>query len=261
MTYDGGNLIFDQSEKNELVSNYPQSNKYIIKVLSGSDFLKGTVRYSFWISDEELEDAMTIPPIRERIDLVRKFRLKSGSVARSLSDRPHSFRFPKRANEIQIVIPRVSAENRIYYPAGIVAGDTITTDATYGIYDCGIWILGIILSKMQMAWLRTLCGRLGNGYRYSSSICYNSFPFPDISETKKQEIEEAVNDVLDVRDSHVGWTLAELYDPDKMPEDLRCAHHRLDQVVDSCYRTKPFTNDEERLNCLFSLYERLINNN
>ena len=119
------------------------------------------------------------------------------------------------------------------------------------------WLFGILTSLMHMAWVKTVGGRLETRYRYSSQLCYNTIPFPKISEAKKQEIEEAAEEVLLVREDYPGKTLAELYDPDKMPDDLREAHHKLDLIVESCYQDKPFANDEERLECLFKLYEKM----
>ena len=125
------------------------------------------------------------------------------------------------------------------------------------IYDGGLWIFGLLSTRIHMIWTKAIGGYLGTSIRYSTQLCYNTFPFPKISEAKKQEIEEAAEEVLLVREDYPGKTLAELYDPDKMPDDLREAHHKLDLIVESCYQDKPFANDEERLECLFKLYEKM----
>jgi len=257
MTYDGGNLIFSEEERRDMLRHNPSLAKYIVKLQSGSDFIDGHCRYSFWIEENEVHEALSFDAIKERVEKVRMFRLNSGDVAKSLADRPYCFRFPKKAKKHMVIIPRTTSSNRKYLPVGLLDRDTITTDSAYGIYDQPNWILGIIMSRMQVVWMIPLCGRLGTGFRYSSSICYNSFPFPKISEAKKQKIEEAAEEVLLVREDYPGKTLAELYDPDKMPNDLREAHHRLDLIVESCYRDTPFANDEERLECLFKLYEKM----
>ena len=121
-------------------------------------------------------------------------------------------------------------------------------------------LFAVLTSIMHMLWVKTVCGKLESRIRYSTQLCYNTFPFPKISDSKKQEIEEAAEEVLLVREDYPGKTLAELYDPDKMPDDLREAHHRLDLIVESCYQEKPFANDEERLECLFKLYEKMTKN-
>lgn len=259
MTYDGGNLIFNEEEKKIILQKEPEVSKYIVKLQSGSDFIDNIYRYSFWIEEKDLNDALQFNSIKERIDKVKNFRQNSGSVAKSLVDKPYCFRFPKRAKNHMVIIPRTTGENREYLPVGLLDNNTITTDAAYGIYDYSNWILGIIMSKMQIVWMKPLCGRLGTSFRYSSSICYNSFPFPTISEEKKKQIEEAAENVLVTRAFYSEKTLAELYDPDKMPEDLKEAHAVLDDIVESCYPGYPFANDEARLECLFKLYEKMTN--
>lgn len=254
MTYDGGNLIFNEEEKKIILQKEPEVSKYIVKLQSGSDFIDNIYRYSFWIEEKDLNNS-----IKERIDKVKNFRQNSGSVAKSLVDKSYCFRFPKRAKNHMVIIPRTTGENREYLPVGLLDNNTITTDAAYGIYDYSNWILGIIMSKMQIVWMKPLCGRLGTSFRYSSSICYNSFPFPTISEEKKKQIEEAAENVLVTRAFYPEKTLAELYDPDKMPEDLKEAHAVLDDIVESCYPGYPFANDEARLECLFKLYEKMTN--
>ena len=259
MTYDGGNLIFNEEEKKIILQKEPEVSKYIVKLQSGSDFIDNIYRYSFWIEEKDLNDALQFNSIKERIDKVKNFRQNSGSVAKSLVDKSYCFRFPKRAKNHMVIIPRTTGENREYLPVGLLDNNTITTDAAYGIYDYSNWILGIIMSKMQIVWMKPLCGRLGTSFRYSSSICYNSFPFPTISEEKKKQIEEAAENVLVTRAFYPEKTLAELYDPDKMPEDLKEAHAVLDDIVESCYPGYPFANDEARLECLFKLYEKMTN--
>ena len=257
MTYDGGHLIFDEREKDELIAAEPSISKYIVKLQSGSDFIYGEYRYTFWIEDSDAKEALCLKGISEKVEKVKDFRLKSGDVAKSLANKPYCFRFPKKAQNHTFIIPRTSSDTRQYLPVGILDSDTITTDAAYGIYDEPIWILGIIMSRMQVVWMRPICGRMGTGFRYSTSLCYNSFPFPIISAEKKQEIESAAENVLITREYYPEKTLAELYDPDKMPQDLREAHAKLDDIVESCYPGYPFASDEARLECLFKLYEKM----
>ena len=111
-----------------------------------------------------------------------------------------------------------------------------------------------------MVWVRAVAGRMKTDMQYSNTICYNTFPFPSISDTKKSEIEEAATNVLLARENYPEKTLADLYDPEKMPEDLRAAHEELDAIVESCYPGAPFPNDEARLECLFKLYEKMTAN-
>ena len=140
---------------------------------------------------------------------------------------------------------------------GYVNKRSVVPNSAFMINDAPIYLFALLTSMMHMIWVRTVCGKLESRIRYSTQLCYNTFPFPQISESKKQEIEEAAEEVLLVREDYPGKTLAELYDPDKMPDDLREAHHKLDLIVESCYQDKPFANDEERLECLFKLYEKM----
>ena len=121
-------------------------------------------------------------------------------------------------------------------------------------------LFGILTSAMHMAWVRAIGGRLETRYRYSAGLCYNPFPFPKLTEAKKEEIKKAAKNVLGVREDHYEQTLAELYDPETMPDDLREAHHQLDLLVDSCYRERPFNDEDERLEWLLKLYERMNRN-
>ena len=243
-----------------MIEHEPGIARYIIKLQSGSDFIENKIRYTFWIEKNEFEEALKYDAIKNRIDKVREYREKSGDVAKSLARFPYQFRFPKRAKEHFIIIPIVTSERREYLPVGVLDNNTITTNASYGIYDTSLWILGIIESKIHMLWVKSVCGRLETRLRYSSSICYNTFPFPSISNSKKSEIEDAATEVLLARENYPEKTLADLYDPDKMPQDLREAHEALDTIVESCYPGAPFANDEARLECLFKLYEKMTAN-
>ena len=143
-------------------------------------------------------------------------------------------------------------------PIGFLNSDYVISDSAQAIYDAKEWVFAMIMSRMHMTWLRAVAGRLKSDYRYSTALCYNTFPFPEINESQKQELEKRVYKVLAEREAHSEKTLAQLYDPDKMPDGLREAHHQLDLAVERCYRSKPFESDEERLEYLFKLYEQMI---
>ena len=134
------------------------------------------------------------------------------------------------------------------------------SNSAFAIYNAPIWLFGILTSRIHMDWVRAVGGRLKTDYRYSAGLCYNTFPFPKLTEAKKKEIEAAAEEVLLVREDYPGATLADLYNPDKMPLPLLQAHQRLDDIVESCYPGYPFSNDEARLECLFKLYEKMTNN-
>ena len=200
-----------------------------------------------------------IPDFRQRIEELKIIREKSSRP--QLAAIPHLFAQITQPLGIPfIIIPAVSSEHRNYIPMGYLDENNIAANSCMVVGTDEKWLFGILTSLMHMAWVKTVGGRLKTDYRYSAQLCYNTFPFPKISDSKKQEIEEAAEEVLLVREDYPGKTLAELYDPDKMPDDLREAHHRLDLIVESCYQEKPFANDEERLECLFKLYEKMTKN-
>jgi hypothetical protein len=256
--YDGGNLILNEEEKRELINSYPEASKFI-KILSGSfEYINNHTRYCLWIEDDFIEEALKIQPIKERVDKVKESRLAGGKIAKNYSHLPHRFYMTNRAKESQILIPRVSSIRRNYIPLGFLNADTIISDSAQALYDPETHVFSIINSEMHMAWVRVVAGRLKSDYRYSAVMCYNTFPFPSISETQKQELEQCVFRILEERENHSEKTLAKLYDPDKMPEGLREAHQLNDLAVDRCYRSMPFESNEERLEYLFKLYEKMI---
>ena len=257
MPYDGGNLILTSVDVNDLVGQFPNTNKYIKKLIGSADFINGNVRYCLWIPDNELETALLCPIIQKRVNKTREMRLSSpDSGARKLALKPHQFREFNECDNNTLIIPSTSSERREYIPMGFADTNTVITNSNYSVSNATLTLFGIVTSKMQMIWMKAIGGRLKSDYRYTSLV-YNTFPFPEISEEKKKEIEEAAEEVLCVRAEHSEKTLAEMYDPDKMPADLRAAHHTLDLIVESCYRKEPFTSDEERLEHLFKLYEKM----
>lgn len=255
---DDGNLIFTTEEKNELVIQYPILIHYIKRYIGSVEFINGSERWVLYVEDEDLHKIQEIPEINRRFENVTTFRLKSKQTGTyQLAEFPNKYFYCSYQNTTSIIIPRVSSERRKYIPIGLLDSNTVTADSAFTINNGNSFILGVLLSYVHMIWVKSVGGRLKTDYRYSSTLCYNTFPFPKISDVKKQEIEEAAEEVLLVREDYPGKTLAELYDPDKMPDDLREAHHRLDLIVESCYQDKPFANDEERLECLFRLYEKM----
>lgn len=258
MPRDGKNLILDEQQKELLIFQYPQAKRFIKKYCGSDDFINGNKRYCLWIKNEELKQALLIPPIAERIRKVREFRLKSNAASTvNYADRGHLF--VQRAHQLglSIICPRVSSENREYIPIGFLNDDTVISDAAFAIYGAEPWLFAILTSKMHMVWVGVTCGRLETRLRYSAFLCYNTFPIRPLSEEEKQQLELAAFGVLDAREAHSDKTLAELYDPQKMPPDLRKAHDKVDDLVDRIYNPKGFNNDEERLDCLFSLYEQM----
>ena len=257
MPLEGTFLRFTEDEKNTFEENEPGISKFIKKVIGGEELLKGHKRYCFWIDNEDLDEALSFNEIARRVEQVKIFRVDGGDVARTLVNRSHQFRYRTIAKESMIVLPCTSSETRQYIPSQYFDNSYISLNSAQVIYDAEPWIFGVISSLMHMVWMRTVAGRLKTDYRYSSALVYNTFPFPNISQKQKDEITELVFGILDEREKHSQKTLAQLYDPDKMPEGLRKAHHILDRAIEQCYRTKPFESDEERLEYLFKMYEEM----
>ncbi len=256
---DGGNLLLTPTEKEELLKQYPSSIKFLKKILGSEELINGKDRWCLWINDDSLIEAESIPPIKERIGLVKAMRLMSkDSGTNKMATKAHQFREMYCADKDLVVIPAVSSENRTYIPMGFFDKDVVVTNRNFAIYDSDYYIFGLISSLMHMVWVQAVAGRLETRINYASTICYNTFPFPPISERQKQELEQSVYRILEEREAHSEKTLAQLYDPEKMPEGLRTAHHQNDLAVERCYRSKPFESDEERLEYLFKLYEQMI---
>jgi hypothetical protein len=258
MARDDGNLLLEEHEKTELIEKYPQLDRVIKPFIGGAEFMRGLKRYCFWITEEQYKSLRNIPELENKLAKVSEFRAKSDAPStQAYADRPYLFVQRTYKNEDFVYIPQVTSERRKYVPIGLFEKGTITSDKAFSVYNGGSYVFGVVSSIMHMIWFRTFGGRLKQDYSYSSNMCYNSFPFPKITAEKKAEIEAAAEEVLITREYYPEKTLAELYDPDKMPQDLREAHAKLDDIVESCYPGYPFASDEARLECLFKLYEKM----
>lgn len=255
--YDGGNLLLSGEEREQIVSNFPEAKSLFRRILGSEDYLNGKERWALWIDNANYGLASKIPPINLRITRTEEFRKHGGDVARGLVDRPHQFRYTHQANRSLIIIPRVSSERRIYIPFGYLNSNYIVSDSAQAIYDAELWVLAIISSKMHMAWVRTIGGYLGTSIRYSSALCYNTFPLPLLTEKNKADLTRCAEDILLAREAHFPETMATLYDPDNMPENLKHAHDRNDEVLERIYIGRLFKNDTERLERLFELYTKM----
>lgn len=260
MARDGGYLILNKAEYNSLIEKYPIARSYIKRLYGSQEFIKGNIRYCLWLDDSNKNEAIKIPEIKTRIQNVYNFRINSKAKTTNQYAKV-SYRFAQRVDFKQnvIIIPSTSSERRTYIPMGFLGKDAIVTNSALAIYDAEPWVFGVVTSRMHMVWVRAVAGRLKTDYRYSAELCYNTFPFPHISDKQKKIIEMHVDNILAEREKHSDKTMAELYDPDKMPESLRQAHHNLDIAIELCYKKRPFDNDEQRLEYLFKMYEIMTN--
>lgn len=257
MPNDGGNLIIEAADFDEFW-DIEELRSYIKKLVGSKELLHSLPRYCLWLHDAP-KKILEIPQVAKRIESCRQKRLSSRDPGcRKLASRAHEFRDTNNP-ETAIAIPRVSSERRFYVPMGFFTSDTIISDSCQQIPNGTIFDFGILESRMHMTWMRTVCGRLKSDYRYSRDLCYNTFPWPEATAKQKEQIENLSTNVLIAREMHPEMTLAELYDPEKMPDDLKKAHQELDFAVDRLYRKKGFESDEDRLQHLFKRYEALVN--
>lgn len=256
---DGGNLILSTIEKEMLIDKYPQSQMFIRKLSGSEEFINGSERWCLWITSDLFEKAIEIEEIKTRVEKVRQMRLSSTKEAtRESAKSSFAFGEIRFFSTNSIIIPSHSSENREYIPLGFLDESTIISNSAFAIYNAEIYLFSILNSSMHIDWVLAVCGSLETRIRYSNTLCYNTFPFPPISKSQKEELEQCVFRILEERENHSEKTLAQLYDPKKMPEALREAHRLNDLAVERCYRSKPFESDEERLEYLFKLYEKMI---
>lgn len=271
MPRDGGYLIIStQEERNSIISEYPELSHYIKNYVGSEEFIKDKHRYVFWLNEKTYQEVKDNPIIQKRVEAVKANRLaSSASSTQAAAKTPYAFVQKGEYDEayatfkasgedefLQILVPRVSSENREYVPMGFVGEDTIISDSAMAVYNAPIWLLGLLESHMHMVWLRAVGGRLKTDYRYSAGLVYNTFPVPELSTRRKNMIEEQIFEILDLREELDG-TLAELYHKDTMPESLRDAHKKLDEIVERAYKDTPFKSDEERLSHLLKRYKEM----
>lgn len=258
MPYDGGNLLLTRSEV-EALDVVPSLRQSLLRRIYGSkEFISGIERYCLWITDDRLSDAMQMPEIAERIKAVRAMRLKSTDAGgRALAARPHQMREMRTATTQAIIMPRTSSEARPYLPAGLLDDESIISSEAFAIFDAPVWQLALLISKMHVMWIATICGQLETRYRYSNVLGWNTFPVPTLTDKNKMDLTRCAEDILLAREAHFPATIADLYDSDVMPADLREAHERNDEVLERIYIGRRFRNDTERLEKLFELYTKM----
>jgi type II restriction/modification system DNA methylase subunit YeeA len=257
MPLDGGNLLLSDEEKNEFVLKEPKAEKFIKPLISAYEFLNGEQRWCLWLVGVEPSELKQMPEVLKRVEAVKKFRLDSVAPStQKFAMIPTLFRDRNRP-DTYIVVPRVSSENRPYIPFGFFDKNSIVSDTCMSIPMGTQYHFGVLMSKMHMAWVKYICGRLKSDFRYSKDIVYNNYPWPEVpTEKQTSAIETAAQIVLDTREEFPDNSLADLYDPLTMPPALAKAHNDLDRAVDLAYRQQPFTSEANRMVFLFELYEK-----
>jgi hypothetical protein len=259
MPNDGGHLVVNENEKEQLLSDSPEIGQYLRPFLGSVEFINSLKRWCIWLANANPSEIRRIPALMPRVEGVREHRLQSSRQAtRELAMTPTLFAEIRQPKSRYLLIPKNPTCRRPYLTVGFMPSTVIASDQCLVVPDAGLFEFGVISSAIHIAWAATIGGRLKSDYRYSSTIVYNNFPWPQhVSDTKRVAVEKASQEVLDIREQFPDATLADLYDPLSMPAALAKAHIRLDRAVDRCYRSQPFPNERNRVEFLFKLYLQL----
>tara|TARA_R110002020_G_scaffold219395_1_gene427288 strand:+ start:2147 stop:4915 length:2769 start_codon:yes stop_codon:yes gene_type:complete len=256
MPRDGGHLVVSREQIVSEGEGDPIFMKHIRPFFGSEDFIKGKTRYCLWIDKDEYQDSLKSPSISKRLDAVKKMRLESKAAStRDFAKSPYRFvQIQGTSKRSTLIVPRVSSERRPYLPVGLLDSRSVIADSAFALYDAPLWNLAVIASRIHLIWVAAVCGKLKTDYRYSNTLGWNTFPVPKLTEKNKEDLTHCAEDILLAREAHFPATIADLYDPEKMPADLRAAHDRNDETLERIYIGRKFKNDTERLEKMFSLY-------
>ena len=253
-------LMLTRGEARRLASTVPEAARFLRPLFGSREYISGTPRFCIWITDDDLAAAMDISDIAERVHEVKVARARKSKdgQAQKLVATPHRFRDQYCAAESLLVVPIVSSENRDYLPVGLVGGDAIVHNKAFALYDAPLWNMALIASRLHWVWIGTVCVRLRTDFSYSNTLGWNTFPVPPLTEKNRANLTACAESILLAREAHFPATIADLYDPEKTPDDLRAAHERNDEVLERIYIGRRFRNDTERLEKLFDMYSATV---
>lgn len=259
MPNDNGNLILDRQETHSAIEDYNVPSHLIKPFYGSQEFIRGCPRFCIWVNDNEITDASKNTWLNERFEKNKQSRLKSSRpTTQSLSNKPHQFgEIRQTGKEEIIVIPGISSENRDYLPCGILETGIIVNNKNYVLLDAPIWNMSLIASRLHWVWIGTVCVRMRTDFSYSNTLGWNTFPVPKLTTKNKEDLTRCAEEILITRERHFPATIADLYDPEKMPDDLKRAHERNDEVLERIYIGRKFKNDTERLEKLFEMYSQM----
>ncbi|TFD55738.1 hypothetical protein E3T41_17280 [Cryobacterium sp. Hh38] len=241
-----------------MLADDPRSAPFIKRYMGSAEAINDGERYCLWIPEGSVAAARAISAIESRLVRVASERSKSKAASTvAYAAQPHRFVQISYKPTESILVPSISSERRDYIPIGYVGPETVISNKGFAVYDAQPWVFGLLTSRMHMAWTNAVSGRMEMRYQYSNTIVYNNWPVPPLSNAVKEKLTAAALRVLDVREYHCERTLAQLYDPDLMPSDLRAAHADVDALVDSIYSKRGYETDEQRLSDLFGMYEKM----
>ena len=259
MPNDGGHLLLDVNQARAAVVDHSVPAAFIRPFLGSQEFIRGMERRCIWVTDDQYKGANENEWLRACFEAVRERRAASDrTTTKDLAQFPYRFgEVRQRGDETVIVVPSVSSEGRDYLPVGYLPPGTIVSNLAFALYDAPLWNMALIASRLHLVWIATVCGKLETRYRYSNTLGWNTFPVPLLTEQNKTDLTRCAEDILLAREAHFPATVADLYDPDQMPENLRHAHERNDEVLERVYIGRRFRNDTERLEKLFDLYAKM----
>lgn len=258
--YYGTALILSPEEGRKIVSEYPSARRYLRPAYGSHELIYNSPRICFWINDQDAVEAMRLPPAARVAQLVANARRAAtkDAAAQKLASTPWRFRDQAEAERHTLVMPRVSSYNRQFLPCGVIGPECIVTSEAFALYDAPLWYLALLSSRLHLMWVATVCGKFGPSYRYSNTLGWNTFPVPTLTDKNRADLTRCAEDILLAREAHFPATIADLYDPENMPTDLRAAHERNDEVLERIYIGRRFRNDTERMEKLFELYSKMI---
>ena len=256
---DGGHLILDLDEAMRVRASDDRAPAFVRRFVGGDESIKGLQQFCLWIQEKEKDCAARIPAIAERLERVRTMRAKSPKkLTNDGAKTPYAFQQIRQSGgEVSFVIPRISSVSRPYLPVSLYEQGTIIADGAFALFDAPLWNFSILASRLHLVWIAAVCGKLETRYRYSSTLGWNTFPVPTLTEKHKADLIRCAENILLAREHYFPATIADLYDPKDMPDDLRAAHERNDEVLERIYIGRRFKNDTERLEKLFDLYTTL----
>jgi hypothetical protein len=259
---DGGHLLLSREEIEISGLTVEQRNVFVRSIYGSAEFIRGLTRYCLWISDTDLNEALSNTNILNRVENVRQTRLKSPKSATvKFAKFPHRFvEIRQIGTEKVLIVPSVSSESREYLPVGYCNSGTIVSNLAFALYDAPLWNMALIASRLHLIWIATVCGKLKTDFRYSNTLGWNTFPVPTLTDQNKQDLTQCAEDILLAREQYFPATIADLYDPDRMDSEyplVREAHDRNDEILERIYIGRRFKNDTERLEKLFDLYTKM----
>jgi hypothetical protein len=259
MPRDGSHFVLSREDRSKLISEEPTLEAFIRPYLGSEQMIQGKLRWCIWIEDQDVAKASLYPALSSAMKKVATFRASSvAGSTRDFASRPHRFvQIAGTAKKHSLAVAKVSSENREYLPVDLRDENTIISDLLFALYDAPLWNMALIASRLHIVWVAAVCGKMKTDYRYSNTLGWNTFPVPKLTEKNVGDLTATAEEILLSREAHFPATIADLYDPENMPADLRAAHLKNDETIERIYIGRRFKNDTERLEKLFDMYSRL----